>query len=182
MTSQNRSDDRRAEQPPTLERLRRALGEVMLRDRPALSRRLGGLERRLKEGKPIDRGLEELATVQARSAALVARRAAQPVALNYPPELPVAERRDEILAALRKHQVVVVAGETGSGKTTQLPKLCLELGLGRRGLIGHTQPRRLAARSVAARLAEELEVPWASRSVTRCASPTRAAIPPWSSS
>ncbi len=95
----------------------------------------------------------------ARSAGLVARRTARPVTLNYPPELPVVERREDILAALRDHQVVVVAGETGSGKTTQLPKLCLELGLGRRGLIGHTQPRRLAARSVATRLAEELETP-----------------------
>ncbi|QOR38365.1 ATP-dependent RNA helicase HrpA [Billgrantia diversa] len=142
-----------------LSRLEHALGEVMLRDRGALSRRLNGLKRRLREGKAVDRGLAEVARDIERSEALAARRRAQPVALNYPPELPVAERRDEILAALREHQVVVVAGETGSGKTTQLPKLCLELGLGRRGLIGHTQPRRLAARSVATRLAEELEVP-----------------------
>ncbi|QTP54514.1 ATP-dependent RNA helicase HrpA [Billgrantia sulfidoxydans] len=142
-----------------LQRLEQALGEVMLRDREPLSRRLNGLARRLREGKPVDRGLAEVARDVERSAALAASRRARPVALNYPPELPVAERRDEILAALRKHQVVVVAGETGSGKTTQLPKLCLELGLGRRGLIGHTQPRRLAARSVATRLAEELEVP-----------------------
>ncbi|MFI7587597.1 ATP-dependent RNA helicase HrpA [Spongisporangium articulatum] len=72
------------------------------------------------------------------------------------PDLPVAQRRDDLLAAIRDHQVVVVAGETGSGKTTQLPKICLELGRGVRGLIGHTQPRRIAARSVAERLAEEL--------------------------
>ncbi|MCE8020121.1 ATP-dependent RNA helicase HrpA [Halomonas sp. MCCC 1A11036] len=142
-----------------LERLERTLDEVMLRDRGALARRLSGLARRLREGKPVDRGLAEVARSVARSHELATSRAAQPVTLHYPPELPVAERRDEILAALRDHQVVVVAGETGSGKTTQLPKLCLELGLGRRGLIGHTQPRRLAARSVAARLAEELEVP-----------------------
>ena len=141
------------------ERLERALDEVMLRDRDALLRRLSGLKRRLREGKPVDRGLTEVARGIERSSVLAARRAAQPVTLNYPPELPVAERREEILTALRDHQVVVVAGETGSGKTTQLPKLCLELGLGRRGLIGHTQPRRLAARSVATRLAEELEVP-----------------------
>lgn len=142
-----------------LERLERALDEVMLRDRETLTRRLKGLERRLREGKPVDRGLAEVVRGIERSAALVARRRAQTVTLDYPAELPVAERRDEILAALREHQVVVVAGETGSGKTTQLPKLCLELGLGRRGLIGHTQPRRLAARSVATRLAEELQVP-----------------------
>jgi ATP-dependent helicase HrpA len=75
--------------------------------------------------------------------------------MSYPPELPVSERREEIAAALVEHQVVVVAGETGSGKTTQLPKICLELGRGRERRIGHTQPRRLAARTVAQRIAEE---------------------------
>ena len=74
----------------------------------------------------------------------------------YPPELPVSERRDDIASAIRDHQVVIVAGETGSGKTTQLPKICLELGRGDAGLIGHTQPRRIAARSVAERIAAEL--------------------------
>jgi ATP-dependent helicase HrpA len=78
--------------------------------------------------------------------------------LRYP-DLPVVARKDDIAAAIRDHQVVVVAGETGSGKTTQLPKICLEVGRGREGLIGHTQPRRIAARSVAERIAEELAVP-----------------------
>ncbi|MFO8045351.1 MAG: ATP-dependent RNA helicase HrpA [Halomonas sp.] len=142
-----------------LSALRQALDGVLLRDRPPLDKRLQGLARRVKEGKPADRGLDEAAQAVARSRDMVERRASRPVTLNYPAELPVVERRDEILAALRDHQVVVVAGETGSGKTTQLPKICLELGLGRRGLIGHTQPRRLAARSVATRLAEELETP-----------------------
>jgi ATP-dependent helicase HrpA len=77
-------------------------------------------------------------------------------AIEYPPELPITARRDDLLAAIRDHQVVVVAGETGSGKTTQLPKLCLELG---RTAIAHTQPRRLAARTVAQRIADELKVP-----------------------
>ncbi|RCV87846.1 ATP-dependent RNA helicase HrpA [Billgrantia montanilacus] len=142
-----------------LDRLYRALDAVMLRDRAGLGRRLDGLGRRLKEGKPADRGVAEAGRAVERSSALVAQRAAMPVTLAYPESLPVVERRDDILAALREHQVVVVAGETGSGKTTQLPKLCLELGLGRRGLVGHTQPRRLAARSVATRLAEEMAVP-----------------------
>lgn len=78
--------------------------------------------------------------------------------LKYPPDLPVVTRKDDIAAAIRDHQVVIVAGETGSGKTTQLPKICLEVGRGQAGLIGHTQPRRIAARSVAERIAEELEV------------------------
>ena len=81
--------------------------------------------------------------------------------ITYPPELPVTQRREDIAAAIRDHQVVIIAGETGSGKTTQIPKICLELGRGRAGkgggLIGHTQPRRIAARSVAERIASELK-------------------------
>ncbi|MHB1854142.1 MAG: ATP-dependent RNA helicase HrpA, partial [Acidimicrobiales bacterium] len=79
--------------------------------------------------------------------------------ITYPPDLPVSERREEIRELVRDHQVVIVSGETGSGKTTQLPKICLELGRGLEGMIGHTQPRRIAARAVAERLAEELRVP-----------------------
>jgi ATP-dependent helicase HrpA len=79
--------------------------------------------------------------------------------VSYPPELPVSQRREELATAIRDHQVVVVAGETGSGKTTQLPKICLELGRGVAGMIGHTQPRRLAARTVAERIAAELRTP-----------------------
>ena len=79
-----------------------------------------------------------------------------PEVITYPEELPVSERREDIMNAIRDNQVVIIAGETGSGKTTQIPKMCLDLGLGAKGLIGHTQPRRLAARSVAERIAEEL--------------------------
>ncbi len=78
------------------------------------------------------------------------------LAISFPPELPVSGRREEIAAAIRRHQVVIVAGETGSGKTTQLPKILMEMGRGTAGMIGHTQPRRIAARSVAERIAEEL--------------------------
>lgn len=87
-------------------------------------------------------------------------RAAQrlvPQHISYPEQLPVSERREDIMNAIRENQVVIIAGETGSGKTTQIPKMCLELGLAQHGMIGHTQPRRLAARSVAERIAEELD-------------------------
>ncbi|WP_314273487.1 DUF3418 domain-containing protein [Actinomyces naeslundii] len=89
---------------------------------------------------------------------LAARAAAVPT-IVYPEELPVSARREEIATAIAEHQVVIVAGETGSGKTTQLPKICLELGRGVTGMIGHTQPRRIAARSVAERIASELGTP-----------------------
>ncbi|MFM7274819.1 MAG: ATP-dependent RNA helicase HrpA, partial [Gammaproteobacteria bacterium] len=84
------------------------------------------------------------------------RRALVPASIRYPEELPVSQARDRILAALSEHQVLILAGDTGSGKTTQLPKICLELGRGLNGMIGHTQPRRIAAQAVANRLAEEL--------------------------
>src|SRR5579859_120502 len=93
-----------------------------------------------------------------RAEARAARRAAMPP-ITYPPELPVSQRRDEIARAIAENQVVIIAGETGSGKTTQIPKICLELGRGVTGQIGHTQPRRLAARTVAERIAEELGSP-----------------------
>jgi ATP-dependent helicase HrpA len=92
----------------------------------------------------------------ARQRALSREAALAGIAIRYPEELPVSQRRDDIAAAIRDHQVVIVAGETGSGKTTQLPKICLELGRGITGQIGHTQPRRIAARTVAERIAEEL--------------------------
>ncbi|MCW8829032.1 MAG: hypothetical protein OQK94_08255, partial [Gammaproteobacteria bacterium] len=127
----------------------------MLADRRSLRKRLHGLQRRERSGKPIDRSLAEVEQALERSRQrLEQRRAAVPVP-DYPEELPVSARRAAIAAAIEEHQVVVVAGETGSGKTTQLPKICLELGRGVVGTIGHTQPRRIAARSVANRIAEE---------------------------
>src|ERR1017187_2638254 len=90
-------------------------------------------------------------SAQAHKARIARRMAAMPK-VPYPDARPVAARRDDIAAAIRDHQVVIVAGETGSGKTTQIPKICLELGRGIAGQIGHTQPRRLAARTVADRI------------------------------
>lgn len=100
--------------------------------------------------------LQEIEQAIAQAQARLAQRKSLTPNVSYP-DLPVSQRREEILAAIKQHQVVVIAGETGSGKTTQLPKMCLELGLGLKGMIGHTQPRRIAARSVASRIAQELQ-------------------------
>lgn len=128
----------------------------MAADRQRLGKRLQGLQRRQQQGKPIDRGLAEVAREIEASSQHLAQRMALVPRIDYPAELPVSERRQAIAEAISKHQVVIVAGETGSGKTTQLPKICLDLGRGRAATIGHTQPRRIAARSVANRIAEEL--------------------------
>lgn len=111
--------------------------------------------RRLKKARS-ERALTAIAADLDRAADKVAARRANLPDVEYPDELPVVEHRDEIAEAITQHQVVIIAGETGSGKTTQIPKICLELGRGVRGFIGHTQPRRLAARTVAERIAEEL--------------------------
>ncbi|WP_280510195.1 ATP-dependent RNA helicase HrpA [Nocardia farcinica] len=127
--------------------LRTRLANLSLRDEHRLRRRL---ER--ARGTDLDEIAADIAAAEAR---IEARRASVPT-IRYPEQLPVSARRDDIAAAIAANQVVVVAGETGSGKTTQIPKICLELGRGIRGTIGHTQPRRLAARTVAERIAEEL--------------------------
>jgi ATP-dependent helicase HrpA len=134
--------------------LKQRLQQVRLVDRFRLQRDLNRLQRNTQTPDP-DR-LQRLNEQIDASVAQVERLKALPAKPEYP-DLPVSERREELLKAIAEHQVVVIAGETGSGKTTQIPKLCLELGLGCRGLIGHTQPRRLAARTVAARIAEELK-------------------------
>ena len=138
--------------PPSLAaELRKRLPDLTIRDEHRFLRRLDGLRR-----KP-DRALEQVAAeIDAAAGRIERRRAAVPT-VSYPEELPVSQRRDDLLEVIAAHQVVVIAGETGSGKTTQIPKLCLELGRGIRGTIGHTQPRRIAARSVAERIAEELK-------------------------
>lgn len=135
-----------------LNRLRAEIDGCMQADRHRLRQRLTRL--RPDDAEGVARVEAEIAKSRAQCEA---RRHRMPTP-TYP-DLPVSERREEIIAAIQGHQVVVVAGETGSGKTTQLPKLCLEAGRGISGLIGHTQPRRIAARSVAARIAEELQTP-----------------------
>ncbi|MFJ5595303.1 ATP-dependent RNA helicase HrpA [Streptomyces noursei] len=142
----------------TLPSLLKRLPELMLRDQQRLGRRLDGA-RRIRKPEARAAVLTEIAAGLDEAELRVAQRREAMPAVSYPPELPVSQKKDEILAAIRDHQVVIVAGETGSGKTTQIPKICLELGRGVRGLIGHTQPRRIAARTVAERVAEELKTP-----------------------
>jgi ATP-dependent helicase HrpA len=132
--------------------LSRRLADALVADEIKLARRIAQARARRAQPAEWSRIGADLERSIARRRARAARR--PPIA--YPPELPVAQRADEIAAAIRGHQVVIVCGETGSGKTTQLPKICLALGRGERGLIGHTQPRRIAARAVAARIAQEL--------------------------
>ncbi|ULE34640.1 ATP-dependent RNA helicase HrpA [Mycobacterium sp. IDR2000157661] len=137
---------------PSVAELRSRLDGLTIRD----AARLG---RRLKQVRgPAPEKLARIADQIAAAEALVATRIAALPMVTYP-DLPVSARRDEIARAITDNQVVIVAGATGSGKTTQLPKICLELGRGVRGTIGHTQPRRLAARTVAQRIADELGTP-----------------------
>ncbi|SHM57217.1 ATP-dependent RNA helicase HrpA [Streptomyces yunnanensis] len=143
---------------PTLPSLLKRLPELMLRDQQRLGRRIDGA-RRIRKPEARAAVLAEIAAGLDEAELRVAQRRAAMPAVSYPQELPVSQKKDEILAAIRDHQVVIVAGETGSGKTTQIPKICLELGRGVQGLIGHTQPRRIAARTVAERVAEELKTP-----------------------
>jgi ATP-dependent helicase HrpA len=139
---------------PALADLRRVLPELMLHDQHRLARRIDRANG-LRDQAARDKAVTELTAEIDRAARRVARRREAVPAISYPEELPVSQRRDDIAQAIRDHQVVIVAGETGSGKTTQLPKICLELGRGVTGQIGHTQPRRIAARTVAERIAEE---------------------------
>lgn len=134
------------------------LGELMLRDQQRLQRRLQGA-RKIKNPDAQLAVAAELESDITAALQKVQSRAASCPKVTYPENLPVSQKKQDILQAIRDHQVVIVAGETGSGKTTQLPKICLELGRGVKGLIGHTQPRRLAARTVANRIADELETP-----------------------
>ncbi|MEK6235770.1 MAG: ATP-dependent RNA helicase HrpA, partial [Planctomycetales bacterium] len=142
-----------------LGRLQAEIGQCMLSDRHRLRGKLRGARANRKVGKPFDRDLHRLIDQVERSVAARAVRQENVPPIRYPDDLPVVEQREEIAQAIRDHQTVIVCGETGSGKSTQLPKICLELGHGVAGMIGHTQPRRIAARSIASRIAEELNRP-----------------------
>ncbi|MCW3150094.1 ATP-dependent RNA helicase HrpA [Stutzerimonas stutzeri] len=139
---------------PAIDTLLKNLDQALFADRHRLRRQLHELKKKPDAAK-LAQWLERF---QASVVKVEARRQSVP-RMRYDDSLPIAAKRDEIKAALEKHQVLVIAGETGSGKTTQLPKICLEIGRGVHGLIGHTQPRRLAARSVATRVAEEIGTP-----------------------
>ncbi|MGQ5485543.1 ATP-dependent RNA helicase HrpA [Photobacterium damselae] len=136
--------------------LKAAIKDCMMRDQFRLHRRLQGAAR-IKNDQAKHAVFDEIAADIAKSMSVVELRRTQRPTVTYPELLPVSQKKDDIAEAIKHNQVVIVAGETGSGKTTQLPKICLELGRGVKGMIGHTQPRRLAARSVASRIAEELE-------------------------
>lgn len=145
--------------PEQLQTWHQQLNDTLLLDRHGLRRDWQRLRDELKQGKTDAKNALRFSEKLERSIGKVAaRRNARPI-VSFDETLPVHTRRADIAATIDKHQVVIICGETGSGKTTQLPKICLELGRGVHGLIGHTQPRRIAARSVATRLAQELNQP-----------------------
>ena len=139
--------------------LQSALARCLRRDHHRLRKQFDRLRENQRRGSVSREEWANLETAVRRSVEICERRRASVPALQYPEELPVSERREQIRDAVQQHRVVIVCGETGSGKTTQLPKICLEAGRGITGYIGHTQPRRIAARTVAARIAEELGQP-----------------------
>ena len=140
-----------------LAQLQTDLPKCLSRDRRVFLRKLLAVADRLKNGQPADQRLADLQSKIQHSVARASLLADLLPKPDFDPALPINQRLDEIRAAIECHQVVIICGETGSGKTTQLPKICLTLGRGVHGLIGHTQPRRLAARSVASRIAQELK-------------------------
>ena len=141
---------------PALSEISGKLDECMLADRYRIMRTIRKINQRSQQDKPTDHLLEKTIHLFQKSRTRRQQRARSVLPVHYPEVLPVSERRAEIKKLVRDHQVVIVCGETGSGKTTQLPKICLELGYGVSGMIGHTQPRRIAARAVSSRIAEEM--------------------------
>jgi len=135
-----------------------AISQACYNDRSELQKLWQTVLRRQKEGLPADKKVKQLQQrLKQSEQRLEARKLAVPESIHFDDQLPISAKREEIAALIRDNQVVVIAGETGSGKTTQIPKICIQLGRGVLGMIGHTQPRRIAARTVASRIAEELK-------------------------
>ncbi|MEO6035381.1 MAG: ATP-dependent RNA helicase HrpA, partial [Verrucomicrobiota bacterium] len=143
-----------------IEELKQLLPNCLLPDWVRLGRRVGRLLRDRLHPDQRDALLDRLLQQVRASVALCDERRRTVPRVTYPPDLPITSRKDEIVNAIRAHQIVVIAGETGSGKTTQMPKMCLEAGLGMEAKIGCTQPRRVAALSISRRIADELNVVW----------------------
>ncbi len=145
-----------SDRPPSIESIRKKISEILIRDRFSLRRKLNQAqklapEKRNSRTEAISNAIED-------SLEIVQQRRQQIPEIQFPLDLPISQRREELVELIKQNQVIIVCGETGSGKSTQLPKICLEAGQGVFGKIGHTQPRRIAARSVASRIAEELNV------------------------
>ena len=143
-----------------IQEIQALLPRGMVPDWVRLGSRLVRLLRDQRHAATHDAILNRLLAQARVSVELREQRRLQLPRVSHPAELPITSRRDDIVAAIRAHQVVVIAGETGSGKTTQIPKMCLDAGLGIEAKIGCTQPRRVAALSISRRIAEELNVNW----------------------
>ena len=139
-----------------VKKLHQKIDQCMRQHQFSLRRKLKDIQSLLKQNQPFDKALESLETRITQSLLMVQQRQQSMPQVRFDDALPISARREEISKAIAENQVVILAGETGSGKTTQIPKICLELGRGIVGQIGHTQPRRIAARTVASRIAEEL--------------------------
>ncbi len=143
----------------SLESYQQHIKQLSLRDQRPLSKVLSSIIKRREQNLPFDRKLAQFeAEFNTALDKMITKQHKYPE-ISFPEELPISQKREEIADAIEKNQVVILAGETGSGKTTQIPKICLSLSRGLRGQIGHTQPRRIAARTVASRIADELKTP-----------------------
>ncbi|PCJ48112.1 MAG: ATP-dependent RNA helicase HrpA [Gammaproteobacteria bacterium] len=142
----------------SVKKLRNSLSLLSSPHRLEYKRWINSLEKRIKQKQPVDKSLEKLSRQLSKAAELIKHKLSNVPKIHFPELLPISKHVDELTKAIKENQVIIVAGETGSGKTTQLPKICLAMGRGIHGQIGHTQPRRLAARNVALRIAEELGV------------------------
>ncbi|MDQ6983192.1 MAG: ATP-dependent RNA helicase HrpA, partial [Ghiorsea sp.] len=145
--------------PPHWSQLKKDIQQCSLFEQSSLRNRLYKLQTRAKQNKPFAEGLKKLEASVAQAKQKRQDRVDNLPDITYPEDLPISQKRQVIADAIAANQVTIIAGETGSGKTTQIPKICLDLGRGIMGQIGHTQPRRIAARSVATRIAEELKSP-----------------------